>query len=149
MLAADPIGWVRCEQRRYAAGHTADVDDALVTALGPVLADVRRSDIDVSFVLAEPPTEGAGFVRGILRADDGSETGIQIDVDQGAAEQVAALANVVQDIVVEDFLLAPWPECHLHRGSHPLLAAVDGQGAVWTCPINEAVIAPIGDLDGQ
>jgi hypothetical protein len=81
------------------------VDDALISALDPVLNDLRRSGVGVSFVLAESPAHSAGFASAILQAPDGSGTGIQVDLDQTAAEQVATLASTVQDIVVEDFTL--------------------------------------------
>ncbi len=146
--AANPCGSVRVLSGGHAERvHTAQMGDALITALDPVLNDLGRSGVGVWLLRADSPLQSTRLGSGILQAPDGSTTGIQIDLDQTAAEQVAAVASVVQDIVVEDFILAPWPRCPVHRsGGHPLLAAVNGRDAVWTCPIDSAVIATIGDF---
>jgi hypothetical protein len=122
------------------------VDDALITALEPVLRDVHRSDVGVYLRVDDAVTEDEGLARAILWAQDGSGTGIQVDLGDSAADQIAELANVVQDIVVKDFLLTPWPQCPLPFLGHPLLASAEQDSAVWTCPTTKSTIAKVGTL---
>jgi hypothetical protein len=123
------------------------VEEALISALEPVLSDVQRADLGVSLSPGEPVSDHRSVSRTILWAHDGSGTGIQVCVGDSRGAQVAALASAVQDIVVEDFLLAPWPKCPRHpRSGHPLLATVEADEAVWRCPSDNAVISVVGAL---
>jgi hypothetical protein len=116
------------------------VKQAVISALAPVLSDVLRADLGVSLIPGEPVIEHRSVSRTIVWAQDGSGTGVQVYVDDSRA-------STVQDIVVEDFLLTPWPKCPRHPGSgHPLLATVRGDEAVWTCPHDNAVISLVGTL---
>jgi hypothetical protein len=123
------------------------MEEALVAALAPVLADVHRSALGVVLTPGEPETAPPGVSRTVLWASDGSGTGVQVHLGDAEAWRIAGLASAVQDIVVEDFLRTPWPRCPRHpRGGHPLLARVVDEEAVWTCPSDGWVICPVGRL---
>jgi hypothetical protein len=123
------------------------VEEPVITALEPVLADVRRAGLGVSLSRGELISDRPGLSRAIVWAHDGSGTGVQVYVSDSRAAQVAALASTVQDIVVEDFLLAPWPTCPHHpKSGHPLLATVEAGAAVWKCPSDNSVISGVGTL---
>ncbi|GHC64839.1 hypothetical protein GCM10010349_36240 [Streptomyces flavofungini] len=85
----------------------------------------------------------------VLYEADGSGVGVAVP-EGSAAEQVASLAEQVQDWAVEalaaQLLPATWPECPDHPASHPLAASVTEGVAVWSCPRSRRVVAPVGAL---
>ncbi|MFF3646086.1 hypothetical protein [Streptomyces sp. NPDC002564] len=126
------------------------VGGALARALGPVLRDLSatcavRAAVTVAKDFVSP---GADVV--MVCAPDGSGRGVSVAEHCGAAEQVADVADQVQEWVVEELcaLLRPavWPECPAHPGTHPLAAGVERGVAVWSCPRSGRVVAPVGGL---
>jgi hypothetical protein len=101
---------------------------------GP-LASVRdAADVEYGdFTITDPPTVYLSIVP-----------------EQPAYAQVVMVADQVQDWAVEELCSmgrsTSWPECPLHRNSHPLEAAADGTRAVWRCLKSGEVIAEIGAL---
>ncbi|MCG5213640.1 hypothetical protein [Streptosporangium sp. KLBMP 9127] len=126
------------------------MDKDLSAALDVVLRDVRSH-------CAVQPDVREGEVRSWeepfvwLYAPDGSGRGVSAP-SGGGAEQIAGLADQVQEWAVEalwsEGLSAVWPQCPAHPDSHPLSAAVEGGTAVWSCPRTRSVVAPIGRLAG-
>jgi hypothetical protein len=64
-------------------------------------------------------------------------TGIRAQLNAPESEQIAELADQVQEWIIEELWgTAPtnWPPCPTHPTTHPLMArALDGV-AVWCCP---------------
>jgi hypothetical protein len=79
--------------------------------------------------------------------------GVQLNRAEPAAEQVARLADQVQEWEVEELCArgrpATWPRCPEHPDSHPLTPEVAPDGtAVWRCPRSARVAGVIGRLEG-
>jgi hypothetical protein len=131
----------------------ADESARLHSVLDPVLHDVRVSGAIVPDVRDEAHEDlGGGVVSAWLgnRAGTGG-MGIRVLVGLPLAEQVAGLAEQVQEWEVEELaavgLPATWPQCPDHPNSHPLAPeARDGQ-ALWACPRTGRRIAAIGGVD--
>lgn len=126
------------------------MDDALGTALGLVLRDLSATCSVRATVGEEVDFLGSGEDVVMVYASDGSGQGVSVAGHQSAAEQLADVADQVQDWAVEELCAelepAVWPECPAHPDSHPLRARVVKGVAVWSCPRTRRVIAPIGEL---
>lgn len=85
-----------------------------------------------------------------LASKSGACTGIVFPLNVTDGEQLALLAEQIQKHVHEElsYLEIPvlWPECPIHRKSHPLDPVSSDNEAWWTCPKNRARIAKIGEL---
>ncbi len=66
-----------------------------------------------------------------------------LDGDQSMAELADDIANYVQDDVTDE-IWAAWPRCPGHE--HPMSPTVAAKTAVWTCPADERIVVPIGEL---
>ena len=82
--------------------------------------------------------------------DNDSAVGIYTVRDAGHADNVASVADQVQDFASEVLALvtgnSTWPPCPQHPDRHPLEARVVAGDAVWRCPVGGAVAAPVGHL---
>jgi hypothetical protein len=82
-----------------------------------------------------------------LLSASGHRTGLLILLTLAWQDQVASMADQLQDFVVEELAMTGsspvWPECAVHPQSHPLKAAVDGGRAVWVCPRTNQEVVPI------
>jgi len=57
------------------------------------------------------------------------------------------VADQVQEWAIEELWgEAPtnWPPCPHHPNSHPMKVSTSEAAAMWTCPADEAPIAPVG-----
>jgi hypothetical protein len=136
------------------------MDPRLARALAPVLRDLEAT-CDVTLELSddwpEPPVDSPLFrpwhrspeLSVMVHEPSGSSTGISIE-GGSLPEQIAALADQLQDVAVETLwragLPASWPACPTHPRTHPLEAHVTLARAAWRCPRTFAVVADIGDL---
>jgi hypothetical protein len=81
---------------------------------------------------------------------DNSGSGIYIDISEPLAQQIASLADQLQEPVVEYNpgvgLPAVWPSCPEHPNTHALEATVIDDRAWWKCPRTGTPVAEIGDL---
>jgi hypothetical protein len=131
------------------------MDAALREALAPVLRDLDGPDgvrprirewADVDWPMPGPLPEGVA-----LYAPDGSGMGVQLRDGLDGVEQIAAMADQVQEWAVEALwgLRRPtnWPACPRHPGRHPLEPVADAGRAVWRCPATGDETAEIGHLD--
>ena len=57
---------------------------------------------------------------------------------------VASLADRLREHSLDEEVWGGWPICPGHH--HPMDTSVDHGNAVWTCPANGTVVAPIGRL---
>ena len=117
-------------------------------ALEPVLRDVVATT-EVRLTMGDASATDLDGSRAWITSPDGSATMIRIDLTSTMAERIAAVAEQVQEIVVEELAAvraSNWPMCPSHRSTHPLMSAVTPAGPAWTCPINGAEVAAVGDL---
>jgi len=81
---------------------------------------------------------------------DGSGCGISVTAGADSEEQIASLADQIQEPVVEGLprigLPAVWPECPEHPRTHPLKAKVVDGIACWVCPRTDSRVQQIGEL---
>jgi hypothetical protein len=125
--------------------------EELVAALEPVCRDLRAG-CAVAPDIREGSSEHYGDV--LAGADfygpDGSGQGVSVVLGGDPAEQIASVADQVQEWAVEALwtagLPAVWPHCPSHPDSHPLTARVKNGRAAWFCPPTGELVAWIGEL---
>ena len=145
----------RIQRNRVLGGQPRPLTDRERTRLretmAPVLRDVQASGA-VSPVIWEETQDGVHdeWVSVMLWSADGTGMGVFIPTEPTAADQVARLAEQVQEWEIEELAaagLATWPECPDHPDSHPLEpAAAEQNQAVWRCPRSGHVISQVGAL---
>ena len=129
------------------------MNDHLDRALARVFHDLEATGVPVPRV--EPadwqthePSESA-----VLRTTDGSGAGVWVDPSLPAAEQVAMVAEQVQEIVVETLPWqhrpANWPPCPEHPANHPLAPVARGGVAMWVCPQSSRPSCEVGAVPGH
>ncbi|MBS2939612.1 hypothetical protein KDN32_17875 [Nocardioides sp. J2M5] len=125
------------------------MDDVLADALAPVLRDLARAGI------AAPRFEDSDWggddqPAAMMWDAGGSGAGVSVLRSAAIEESIAWAAEQVQDWAIENQLwgTAPtnWPPCPGHPDAHPLQPRATPDGAVWTCPKDRVVVAPVGDL---
>lgn len=128
------------------------MDEVLAEALAPVLRDVERAGLIAPLVDDTDWIGHADYVSAMMwdRTRD-SATGVSVPRHAGLVTRVVVAADQVQDWVIESQLWgsAPtnWPPCPVHPDTHPLRALLARDlTAVWTCPHDDATIAPIGEV---
>ncbi len=85
----------------------------------------------------------------MLWSPDGSGTGVSISLIESELEQIASVAEQVQEWAIEElWARAPtnWPPCLDHPDNHPRVPAIEGGVAVWACPADGVCVSPIGSL---
>ena len=126
------------------------MDPELAAALVPILADLARPGGVLPELRDEAWNNLPGTASAFLYAQDGSGQGISIALGRPPAQQVAELADQVQEWAVEALwtLGRPtnWPSCPRHPYSHPLAAMESHGRAVWQCPADRFEVAAIGRL---
>jgi len=128
------------------SGPTGSIEATLrVIAQDFVAGGVRVPRIGPTSWQTYEPSESV-----MLFAEDGSGTGVWVDLDMQEAHRLAHLADQVQDWAVEELarLGRPtnWPICPAPPGTHPMEASVEDSRAVWACPAGDDVSLPIGGL---
>ncbi|MDN7122716.1 hypothetical protein INN71_15100 [Nocardioides sp. ChNu-153] len=123
------------------------MDVLLEQAIAPVMRDLVRSGIAPPRLLDYDWLDDTAVASAMLHTPDGAGTGITVSRLATEAEQVAWVADAVQEAVI-DYLMPTgpnnWPPCPLHPRNHPLLAAVHDEAAVWECPKTGSRVAAIG-----
>lgn len=125
------------------------VDDVLKKAMEPVLRDLRTVGIAPSGIAHRDWTQDLGRPSVMLFGVDGSGMGIAVARADPLHERVAAVADQVQEWAIEELWgrgATNWPPCPQHPDSHPLRATTRAGIAVWLCPTDDTVAAPIGAL---
>jgi hypothetical protein len=121
----------------------------LARALAPVLHDLQTTGGPVPRVDDRDRADQDGVASATLWSPDGSGTGISVTLGVSRAEQVARVADQVQEWAVEELWgTAPtnWPPCPHHPTTHPLAAEVRDGAARWSCPEDGTVVAVVGAL---
>ncbi|GAA5040350.1 hypothetical protein [Actinopolymorpha pittospori] len=124
------------------------MDEVLRQALEPVQRDLRSPGIRLPR-LADGwtgPSSNPDPDEAMVLAPEGlGATGIWVDRSAPEFERVAMIADQVQEIAIEGrWAPTNWPPCPHHR--HPLIVSTRDRQAVWVCPAEEVLIAPIGGL---
>lgn len=118
--------------------------------LDMVLRDVRNSAGPQPLVEDLAWSRESGQMTAFLRNADGTGAGVQVMEGEPEAQQLAELADQVQEWFIEarwaQGLSTSWPDCPHHPGSHPLSAVAREGRAVWTCPVDHSAIADVGGL---
>jgi len=137
--------------------------------LGPILCDLAAGHV-AAWIRPRDHEDGAGGpgesapwpwpgpAVQLIEAADGSTCAVTLLSATPFAEQLARIADQVQEWAVEVLWTAAepavWPHCPDHPDAHPLHAQVqhwtDGprheDAAVWVCPRSGRTVCAIGDL---
>jgi hypothetical protein len=117
-------------------------------ALEPVLRDLTAAGVPLPRVEESDWQTIEGAESAMLWSTDGSGMGVWVDPQASQMEQVAMLADQVQDWAFEELAGtgAPtsWPRCPEHPDHHPMEAAVADRTAVWRCPASGRPASEIG-----
>ncbi|MGV9776326.1 hypothetical protein [Streptosporangium sp. NPDC003464] len=127
----------------------------LLAALEPVCRDLRTGCAvppDIREAHADPG-RWEGLACAMFYGPDGSGQEVSVVLGEDPAEQVARLADQVQEWAVEALwaagLPAVWPHCPAHPDSHPLLARAERGQAAWFCPHTGELVTPVGLLPAR
>jgi hypothetical protein len=126
------------------------MDIALSEALVPVLRDLGTRGAPVPDVRDKEWSDFPGQVTAMLHDTDGTAQGVFAMAAESLPQRVALVADQVQEWAVEALWRAgrpaTWPECPGHPDSHPLMAVVYEDRAVWICPRTRHLVSDIGRL---
>jgi hypothetical protein len=131
------------------------VHHVLRASLDPILRDLRSTNGPVPKlsefpVLDEVDDFGDLQIAGVwLGGQGGARTGITVMISADEAYRIYRVADQVQEWAIEELWPASstnWPPCPTHPDSHPLVAEVVGDVAVWMCPADSMPVASIGAL---
>lgn len=128
------------------------VDEVLTRSLEPVLRDIRRTGVPVPRIEDDDWTGNPEPPSAMLWSSDGSGTGIRVDRYAPEAEQVAMVADQVQEWVIEELWgqsTTNWPPCPSHPTTHPLTATTRDGEAVWACPADRTPVCAVGALGAR
>ncbi|MFY9928889.1 MAG: hypothetical protein WAK82_12860 [Streptosporangiaceae bacterium] len=128
------------------------MDPELAEALAPVLRDLANTGAPSPVIEEEQWSDVEGQLTAMLRRPDHTGQGVFVMAGEPRLGQVAAVADQVQEWVVETQWLegqpVAWPVCPEHPDSHPLAARRTEDRAVWACPQSGNLICDIGRLTG-
>ena len=118
-------------------------------ALVPVLRDLEGAGIAAPRIEADGWTGDADQPSVMLWSPTGSGMGVQVSRQARPAEQVASVADQVQEFVIAElWSRAPTnvPPCPRQPSTHPLRAPARDDAAAWVCPVDDFVVALVGAL---
>lgn len=123
---------------------TAAVLDAVIRDVNSTGAPVPILTVGATCSIGE----STGFVT--LTSPDGTSHGFEDRVTDAVVDRVATVADQVQEWIIEELAAAGrptnWPRCSLHPSTHPLVAAIRDDVAVWICPKIGVIVAEIGHV---
>jgi hypothetical protein len=135
------------------APQTDAMTEHLYRALNAVFRDLDPTGCPAPNVEPRAWQHWPSAESAMLRAEDGSGQGVWTDTAVSEADQLAMVAEQVQDWAVEELcrrrLPTNWPQCPQHPDNHPLNAAVRDGAAVWECPSTRRPVGRIGRLVDQ
>jgi len=135
----------------------------LVACLAPILHDLAAAGLPPPEIWHERWPLGPGAPTATVHAADGSAWNIRLPPEIAFPDQVAMLADQIQEWVAASRAAGEqvfWPACPEHPGSHSLrtdvalgCASTPGIGldtaagrAVWRCPLSGRIVCAIGNL---
>ena len=127
------------------------VDPELTAALAPVLRDLDGPDGTRLRVGESDWADDVPGSAGMMLWDSGgSGTGIRVELGRPLADQIAFVADQVQEQAVEALWRegrpTNWPACPQHPATHPAAAVARDGRAYWICPVSRETISRIGGL---
>ena len=126
---------------------------ALSEALALVMRDLAASRAVLLEVRDVQWSDFPGHDTAMLHSRDGSGQGISVMAGDAFPEQVASVADQMQEWAVEELWArhrpATWPECPDHPNAHPLSPRVRNRRAVWVCPKTGRFVSDVGGLPGS
>lgn len=131
------------------------MDTLLGQALDRVFGDLAATGVPVPRVEESAwqpwqPSESARLLAASGASGASGARGVWVDLTLTEVEQLAMVADQVQEFVVEDLpshqLPTNWPRCPEHPDNHPMAAVVQDGRAVWACPASGRPAAEVGGL---
>lgn len=123
--------------------------ELIIDALEYVLTDVAASGMGRPRVELDDWYDDSKISSAMIyNVEDATGRGVFVRRDLTPGEQVVAVADQVQEWVIED-RRAPesnWPRCPWHPENHPLVAQLAEDRGVWACPASNTPVARIGEL---
>ena len=132
-----------------------DIDDELAACLAPVLRDLAAGNVPAPRLQKSSWHVHPDTLEIMVFAPNGSGQGVSIQRGEPFVDQLARLADQVQEWAVEALWAigrsAVWPECPEHPNSHPLRVDVSAdqtgvERAVWRCPKSNVVAFAVGEM---
>jgi hypothetical protein len=127
------------------------MEEVLRTALEPVLRDLARAGLEA------PTFEDGDWIddperpSSMMWTTDGTGASVAVTRAASLVERVVEATDRVQEWVIESHLRRQartnWPRCPHHPGNHPLQPVARGAQAVWACPGDGTMVAPIGSIE--
>lgn len=140
MIPGDP--------RRCGCEH-APVHPQLLAALEPILRDLRAGGVPEPRIVGDDWPGQVGVAGAILWSSDGSGSGVSVVLDEPFPQQVASVADQVQEWAIEELWgtdRTNWPACPAHPGAHPLVVGDAGSAVDWVCPRSGIAVCRVGEL---
>ncbi|WP_157537519.1 hypothetical protein [Nocardioides sp. Root190] len=125
------------------------MDEVLTDAIAPVLRDLESAGIESPQIKAGSWVDEPDIASATLLSPDGGRTGVSFSRLLSTVERVASTADQVQAWVIEEQWTGGstnWPPCPRHPRNHPMTVSIQGAVAAWTCPKDNVVVAPVGEL---
>ncbi|MGY1841300.1 MULTISPECIES: hypothetical protein [unclassified Modestobacter] len=125
------------------------MDEQLTRALARVLADLSATGAPVPRIEARDWPDDPGRAGAMLWSADGSGQGVAVSLGQPYDQQVAEVADTVQEWAIEALWASRptnWPPCPRHPATHPLAATLRDGEAVWACPRDGVAVSAVGAL---
>ena len=128
------------------------MDKKLEQVMAPLMRDIAAT-AEVAMRLEDEPWEFSPekYSSAVLRAPDGSGTGVCVDRYGSLADRFVAVEDVVREAVIEARaeagLPSNWPRCPAHPTKHALGLNGDPWPA-WCCPWADVgvIVARVGAL---
>lgn len=118
-------------------------------AIEPVLRDLRVAGITTPRIEDRDWMGDPDSASVMLWSPVGSGMGVHVSRTVPPHDRVAMLTDQVQEWAIEELWgrgPTNWPPCPRHRDNHPLSASARDGVAVWVCPSDGHLIAPVGAL---
>lgn len=131
-------------------GDTPGVNIHLGRAFARVVRDLEATGVPVPRVEPADWQDHRTAEPAYLWSASGSGMGIWVDTALAEADQVAMVAEQVQEFMVEELpglhLPSNWPRCPGHPENHPMTALVQDGKAHWSCPATRDPVVEVGAL---
>jgi hypothetical protein len=118
-------------------------------AMALVLHDLEETGAPIPQVEDSDWQSYPGAESAFLRSADSSGMGVWVDSRVSDAQQIAMVADQVQEWAVEELAgreATNWPVCPDHPHNHPLAADATAEVATWMCPTSGRQVSEIGRL---